>query len=215
MSTQIAFLPATDFQRDLLFEYVRKSGYSEGYEKLYNRLRRELGDKEHYAMNEEGKIAKTDDGKILEEVNMPEMHDKHTYIYKGGVYTYQTRKVTRKGVTKETRRHLLPSKRAVQDFFRKDELTQIDRNTVRKNAGGHPKQPPTTGLKPMIPGKQPLSKVFIDMMRMPRTVHNGKEFSWMLVIIDGLTRMILLKEIHLNTELSTAGVNRTAGTLFF
>ena len=64
MSTQIAFLPATDFQRDLLFEYVRKSGYSEGYEKLYNRLRRELGDKEHYAMNEEGKIAKTDDGKI-------------------------------------------------------------------------------------------------------------------------------------------------------
>jgi len=207
MSTQIAFLPATKFQRDLLFEYVRKSGYSEGYEKMYNRLRRELGDKEHYAMNAKGHIAKTDDGKILEEVNKPKMQTKHAYVYKGDKYTYPTRQVTKKGITKEARRLLLPSKRAVQDFYRKDELTQIDRNTVRKNAGGHPKHPPSTGLKPMIPGKQPLSKVFIDMMRMPRTVHNGKEFSWMLVIIDGLTRMILLKEIHLNTELST-GIKR-------
>ena len=205
--TQIPFLPLTNFQQELLYDYVRKSGYSEGVEKLYNRLKRELGNKEHYAMNSKGEIAKTDDGEILEETDKPEMHDEHTYIYKGEEYTYQTRQVTRKGATKETRRLLLPSKRAVQDFFRKDEMTQIDRNTVRKNAGGHPKPPPSTGLKPMIPGKKPLSNVFLDMMRMPRTVHNGKEFSWLLVIIDGLTRMILLKEIHLNTELST-GIKR-------
>ena len=79
--TQIPFLPLTNFQQELLYDYVRKNGYSEGVEKLYNRLKRELGSKEHYAMNSKGEIAKTDDGEILEEFDKPEMHDKHTYIY--------------------------------------------------------------------------------------------------------------------------------------
>ena len=38
------FLELTKLQNRILFEYVRKQGFAEGVQKLYQRLRRDIGD---------------------------------------------------------------------------------------------------------------------------------------------------------------------------
>ena len=57
MSQVRPFLPLTKLQNQLLFEYIRESGYSEGANKLYERLKRDIGDAEHPAVNSKGEVA--------------------------------------------------------------------------------------------------------------------------------------------------------------
>ena len=64
------FLPLTKLQNQLLFEYIRKSGISEGANKLYARLKRDVGDVEHPAVNSQGDVAYKDDD-VLEFVEIP------------------------------------------------------------------------------------------------------------------------------------------------
>ena len=54
------FLPLTKLQNQLLFEYIRESGISEGANKLYARLKRDVGDVEHPAVNKNGNVAYKD-----------------------------------------------------------------------------------------------------------------------------------------------------------
>ena len=60
------FLELTKLQNRILFEYVRKQGFAEGVQKLYQRLRRDIADIQHPAMNSKGDVALNDDGEILE-----------------------------------------------------------------------------------------------------------------------------------------------------
>ena len=60
------FLELTKLQNRILFEYVRKQGFAEGVQKLYQRLKRDIGDMQHPAMNTNGDVALNDDGEILE-----------------------------------------------------------------------------------------------------------------------------------------------------
>jgi len=197
-----AFLPPTNLQKQILKEIVRDQGYGEGTLRIYERLKRELGDKTHPALDDDGNVALNQDDDILEFVGAPPRITSHKYTYNNIQYTYPTRTVTRQGVSKVERRKLLPTRRAIQDFYRKDEMVQIDRPVRSANAGGK-RNPKKTGLKPIIPPAQPLSIVMVDAMRMPATVHNGKQYSWVFVAIDCLTRITFIEALHLNTQLST------------
>ena len=76
------FLELTKLQNKILFEYVREQGFAEGVHKLYQRLRREIGDMQHPAMNSKDEVALNDDGEILEftEDDIPDVNDnKYTY----------------------------------------------------------------------------------------------------------------------------------------
>ena len=76
------FLELTKLQNRILFEYVREQGFAEGVQKLYLRLRRDIGDIQHPAMNDKGEVALNDDGEILEftEDDIPDVNDnKYTY----------------------------------------------------------------------------------------------------------------------------------------
>ena len=42
--------------------------------------------------------------------------------------------------------------------------------------------------------------MFLDSFKMPPCVHKGREYSWCLVGVCILTKMIFLKEIYLNTD---------------
>ena len=211
MNTQAprAFLPLSSLQSAILREYVRELGYGEGTKRTYERLKRDLGQNTvHPAVDEAGDVAytKNDEGEdvVLEFYSDPPQTSGHKYVYDGKIYEYQRRTITRKndGSTRVERRKLLPTKRAIQDYFRKDELVQIDRPTRKANLGGR-RQPLKVGLKPIIPGPKPLSIVQIDAFRMPVCKHNQKRYSWVLLIIDCLSRMIYIKELHLTDQLST------------
>ena len=211
MNTQapLAFLPLSSLQKAILREYVRELGFGEGTKRTYERLKRDLGQNTvHPAVDEAGDVAytKNDEGEdvVLEFHADPPQTNGHKYLYDGKTYEYQRRTITRKkdGSTRVERRKLLPTKRAIQDYFRKDELVQIDRPTRKANLGGR-RQPLKVGLKPIIPGPKPLSIVQIDAFRMPVCKHNQKRYSWVLLIIDCLSRMIYIKELHLTDQLST------------
>ena len=76
------FLELTKLQNRILFEYVREQGFAEGVQKLYQRLRRDIANIQHPAMNSKGEVALNDDGEILEftEDDIPEVVDnKYTY----------------------------------------------------------------------------------------------------------------------------------------
>ena len=122
------FLELTKLQNRILFEYVRKQGFAEGVQKLYQRLKRDIDDIQHPAMNDKSEVALNDDGEVLEftEDDMPEVVD-NKYTYKSVEFKYETRPVEKKGVVTIKRRKLLPSRRGIEDYFRKDEITQIDR----------------------------------------------------------------------------------------
>ena len=83
---KIPFLPLTKLQRDILEEHFRKRGHGEGYQRTYQRLKLAIGNKDHYAMDNNGNIARTDDGEIYEEVDQPTKVMNHTYNYKGRDY---------------------------------------------------------------------------------------------------------------------------------
>ena len=72
----LPFLELTKLQNMILFEYVRKQGFAEGVQKLYQRLRRDIGDMQHPAMSK-GEVALNDDGEILEftEDDIPDVND--------------------------------------------------------------------------------------------------------------------------------------------
>ena len=198
---KIPFLPLTRLQRAILEEHFRKRGHGEGYQRTYQRLKLAIGDKDHYAMDDNGNIARTDDGEIYEEVDEPIKVMNQTYNYNGTDYTWPTRKRLLKGKEVIQRRKLLPTLLAIQDWLRKDPQHQIDRPTRNKPAGGV-KAPPKTALKPIIPKSRPLDMLFCDSFRMPATVHNRKQVSWCIVIVDGLTRMMYLAPMYLQTNLT-------------
>ena len=202
------FLPLTKLQNQLLFEYIRESGISEGANKLYARLKRDVGDVEHPAINSQGDVAYKDDD-VLEFVENPPTIKNDSYTYKDETYKYITRPVSRKNVVRVERRPLLPTKRGIQDFMRKDEIVQINRPTRNANAGGR-RHPPKTGIKPIVPGPKPLSILQIDAFRMPVCRRQNKTFRWCLLIIDCLTRVIYLKEMHLSDTLSTTLKDKNA-----
>ena len=201
MSSVVKFLPLTKLQRDILEEHFRERGHGEGYQRTYQRLKLAMGDKDHYAMDNSGEIARTDDDEIYEEVSTPTKIMNHTYNYKGNDYTWPTRKRLLKGKEVIERRRLLPTLLSIQDWLRKDPQHQIDRPTRNAPAGGI-RQPPKHALKPIIPRSRPLDMLFCDGFRMPATVHSRKQVSWCMVIVDGLTRMIYLAPMYLNTSLT-------------
>ena len=206
-------------QKAILHEYVRQQGFGEGTKRTYERLKRDLGQNTvHPAVDEAGDVAytKNDDGDdvVLEFHADPPQTSGHKYLFDGKTYEYQRRTITRKkdGSTRVERRKLLPTKRAIQDYFRKDELVQIDRPTRKANLGGR-RQPLKVGLKPIIPGPKPLSIVQIDAFRMPVCKHNQKRYSWVLLIIDCLSRIIYIKELHLTDQLSTTIKDKNGETI--
>jgi len=210
------FLPLSVLQTAILREYVRELGFGEGTKRTYERLKRDLGQETvHPAVDESGEVAYTTnndgDDVVLEFYKNPPETNGHKYLFNGKSYEYQKRTITRKkdGSTRVERRKLLPTKRAIQDYFRKDELVQIDRPTRKANLGGR-RQPLKVGLKPIIPGLKPLSIVQVDAFRMPVCQHNQKRYSWVLLIIDCLTRMIYIKEMHLSDQLSTTVKDKNA-----
>ena len=203
----VAFLELTKLQKQILFEFVREQGYAEGIQKLYQRLKRDIGTIDHPAMDNNGDVALNND-EVLEFIDddLPTVAD-NKYLYKGTEYTYKTRAVTRRGVVAIKRRKLLPSRRGIEDFFRKDEIVQIDKQSREANAGGQ-RTAPKHGIRPILPPPHPLSIVQIDAMRMPICMHNQKQYSWILLIVDVLTKMIYIKPLHLNTQLSTTQKRR-------
>ena len=115
---QVPFLPLTNFQEALLTEYLLEKGTGEGYNRTYERLKDDIGDKRHYALDSDGNIALTSNGDIYEETTTPSVTGQ-TYNYNNKDYTYPTRLVTRKGVQRVERRPLLPSRRGIMDWYRK------------------------------------------------------------------------------------------------
>ena len=132
----VPFLELTKLQKQILFEFVRQQGYAEGVHKLYQRLSRDIGSMQHPAMNKDDNVAKSKD-EVLEFIDddLPNVAN-NKYLYKGIEYTYETRAVTKQGVVAIERRKLLPSRRGIEDFFRKDEIVQIDKQSREANAGG-------------------------------------------------------------------------------
>ena len=124
------YLELTKLQRELVFDMIRNQGYAEGVHTLYQRLRRVFGNRPHPAMNKKGEIAYKDDGGVYE----LEPRDEDSYEYNGDKYEYETREVTRKGVKKRERRLLLPNRKSIEIFLRKDPSHQVDR-TVRHAVG--------------------------------------------------------------------------------
>jgi hypothetical protein len=203
----VPFLKLTKLQKQILFEFVRQQGYTEGVHKLYQRLKRDIGSIEHPAMNSNGDIALNNENEVLEfEDNLPNVAG-NKYLYKGTEYEYETRAVTKKGVMTIERRKLLPSRRGIEDYFRKDEMVQIDKQSREANAGGQ-RTAPKHGIRPILPPPHPLSIVQIDAMRMPICIHNQKQYSWLLLIVDALTKMVYIKPLHLSTQLSTTQKSR-------
>jgi len=202
-----AFLELTKLQKQILFEFVRQQGYAEGVHKLYQRLKRDIGSIEHPAMNSDGDVAISND-EVLEftDDDLPTVTD-DKYLYKGTEYEYETRAVTKKSVVANERRKLLPSRRAIEDYFNKDEIVQIDKQSREANAGGQ-RTPPKHGIRPILPPPHPLSIVQLDAMRMPICIHNQKQYSWLLLIVDVLTKMVYIRPLHLNTQLSTTQKRR-------
>ena len=133
----VPFLELTKFQKRIIFEFVRQQGYAEGVHKLYQRLKRDISSIQHPAMDSNGDIALNNENEVLEftDDDLPTVTD-DKYLFKGTEYEYETRAVTKKGVVANERRKLLPSRRAIEDYFRKDEMVQIDKQSREANAGG-------------------------------------------------------------------------------
>jgi hypothetical protein len=204
MSTsKIDKLPPTKLQIRLLNVFVDELGWGGGVHSLYRHLQREFGkDRIHPAMDDNGNVL-FENGEFWEEKHQPKIIKQHSYEVNGKTYTYQTRKVTRNGVSRIERRKLIPTFRVVQEFLRKHPVHQKNRMTKQNVAGGV-RAPPKHSLQPVIPKKAVvLDTMFLDSFKMPPCVHRGREYSWCLVGVCILTKMIFLKEIYLNTTLST------------
>ena len=168
------YLELTKLQRHLVFDMIRNQGYSEGVHAVYQRLKRVFGEMIHPAMNDKGEIAYKPNGKIYE----LETRDADSYKYNGDKYEYETREITKNGVKKEERRLLLPNRKSIEIFLRKDPSHQIDR-PVRHAVAGGIKTAPKYAIKPVIPNARVFDLVFCDSMRMPKTISldDGAEYS--------------------------------------
>ena len=199
-------LPPTKLQIRLLKLFVDELGWGGGVHSLYRRLQREYGkDTIHPAMDQSGNVL-LENGEIWEEKHNPKIIKQHSYEVNGKTYTYETRKVTRNGKISVERRKLIPTIRVVQEFLLKHPIHQKNRMTKQAVAGGV-RSPPKHSLQPVIPKKPVvLDTIFLDSFKMPPCVHRGREYSWCLVGVCILTKMIFLKEIYLNTALSTKKV---------
>jgi len=200
---QVPFLPLTIFQEAILKEYLIERGLGEGYQRLYQRLKDDIGTKRHYALDFDGAIALTQTGDIYEETTTPTPTPSapHSYNYNNKTYNYPTRLVTRKGVQSVQRRPLLPSKRAIMDWYRKQPQLQIDRQARHKPGGGKREAPKNT-LAPHIPTIEVCGTIFMDSFRLPNTKVGKEIFSWAFICVDSLTRMVYIAPTHLQTALS-------------
>ena len=133
---KVPFLPPTDFQLQILKHYVEELGMGVGVSKLYERLKRDLGDTTHPALDKAGKIKYTDDGKAWELSNTPTNLKGDEYVEDGVVYTYQTRMVTRAGKKSKQRRKLLPTRLVVMHYLRKNETHQRNRLPRQRPGAG-------------------------------------------------------------------------------
>ena len=76
-----SYLPLTKFQISVIDEY-RQRGFREGVIKTWHRLRNDFNDKNHYAINKEGDIARTKDGTPIEDTTNAQLEvADHTYKY--------------------------------------------------------------------------------------------------------------------------------------
>jgi len=199
---QVPFLPLTIFQEAILKEYLIDRGLGEGYQRVYQRLKDDFGTKRHYALDSDGRIALTQAGDIYEETNpTPTPASPHSFNYNNKTYTYPTRLVTRKGVRSVQRRQLLPSKRAIMDWYRKQPQLQIDRQARHKPGGGKREAPKNT-LAPHIPTTEVCGTIFMDSFRLPNTKVGKEIYSWAFICVDSLTRMVYIAPTHLQTALS-------------
>jgi hypothetical protein len=81
------FLPLTNFQRGIIDRIVHDFGYSsEGVNKLYYRLRTELGTVPHPGMDDEGDVARTPDGGLYTPTKA-DFTSKYVFEYKDQEYT--------------------------------------------------------------------------------------------------------------------------------
>ena len=200
---KVPFLPPTDFQSQILKHYVEELGMGVGVTKLYERLKRDIGDTTHPALDKAGKIKYTDDGKAWELSNTPTNLKGDEYVEDGVVYTYQTRMVTRAGKKSKQRRKLLPTRLVVMHYLRKNETHQRNR-MPRQRPGAGTRTAPKTTLSPVLPKyAKPLDLVFCDSYRMPKCIHRGKEYSWVFLCVDALTKIVFMRHVYLNTQLST------------
>ena len=200
---RVPYLPPTKFQLQILHHYVENLGIGVGVTKLYERLKRDLGDTTHPALNKAGDIKYTDDGKAWELSNTPTNLKGDEYVEDGVVYTYQTRIVTKAGKKSKQRRKLLPTRLVVMHYLRKNETHQRNR-MPRQRPGAGARTPPKTTLAPVIPKyAKPLDIVFCDSFRMPKCMHRGKEYSWVFLCVDALTKIVFMRHVFLNTQLST------------
>ena len=131
-------------------------------------------------MSKEGEIS-LEDGDPYEDKRKPTVVNQK-YTHKGLVYTYETRLIRRKAGNVTERRSLLPSIKAIADYFRKSERVQIDRSTRNAVAGGK-RSPPKTAISPVI-GRYPkmFDTVFIDSFRLPACTHDGETYSWVFFV---------------------------------
>jgi hypothetical protein len=124
-----------------------------------------------------------------------------------------TRERTLGGKKVIARRPIHPSMLAIQDFYRKPERVQRNRGTREHNLGGK-RQPPKSGLqKPILPKRKMLMDiVFTDGFRMPTCVSlkDGKEYLWVFIAVDYVSKAVMVVPIHLSTQLSNtkAALNR-------
>ena len=123
-------LPPTKLQIRLLNVFVDELGWGVGVHSLYRHLQREFGkDRVHPAMDSSGNVL-FENGEFWEEKHKPQIIKQHSYEVAGKTYTYQTRKVTRNGVSRLERRKLIPTFRVVQDFLRKHPVHQKNRMSL-------------------------------------------------------------------------------------
>ena len=182
------FLVPTKLHLQILDHFVEKMGYGSGVHKLYRRLHVIFGEKDHPAMDDQGNVVYTKDGDVWEELNTPKNVKNHSYVHDGTKYTYETREVINKGKKSIERRKFLPTRLAIQDFLSKNETHQKNRMPKQRPAAGV-RNPPKSSIGPIIPENAlPLDIVAADSFRMPKTIHKGKEFSWVVVFVCAVTK---------------------------
>ena len=157
----MSYLPPTKLQTRILQEYVDVKGFGEGQRRLYHRLKNDIGERDHPAMDVSGNVAYDEDGKVLELMqDQPSTRD-NTYFYQGKEYKYETRVIYRFGKESIERRKLLPTQRAIAEFLRRNASHQIDRNTRKRPAAGTktaPKAAPQTAPKTATKSLQRISR---------------------------------------------------------
>jgi len=210
---QVDYFPLTKYQKGILTKYTRDLGYGEGVVRLHKRLLNKYGSKRHFAIDDQGNIAMFG-GKPFEESDdfKKRKLTRDSYTYKTVEYKYLVY-----GEQFEKKyRQLLPSKRAIQDFYRKDERVQRDAAT-RNNVAGGTRSPTRTSLKPVLT-ERVFDIVCMDSFRMPVAYREkdakqenfnykgalsggskaGFLYRWCFLVIDVHSKTVFLERIHQN-----------------